>query len=304
MDMKKMDDEEFEKDLRFVLKYYDPDAFDAKKSFEVISKKLNLKPARKPVFKRVLLWSAGVAAIAVAGIFINLRSKVTEYMAGAEPQEFVLPDSSVVTLSPGSRLEFWSGKPARRVWMSGKAYFDVRHEESRPFEIVSSNAFVRVLGTRFQVDQTDSAVTVNVLSGKVLFAGKPSDDVRKSASTAGFSDEFSLAEHFGGMILHCGDNAVLKADSSHPETVAAASLNPAVWATHKFVYDSAPLSEVLEELSSYFKCSLTLSGDEADCTSGDPAESRRLTGEFDAKSPDEIISLIEAALDVKILMVD
>jgi transmembrane sensor len=74
-----------------------------------------------------------------------------------------------------------------------------------------------------------------------------------------------------------------------PALSEAEHANPAAWATHFFRYQDTPLSEVLQELSSNF--GRTLSTDQPD---------RRLTGEFEGTDLQEILPLIEDALNLTI----
>lgn len=66
-------------------------------------------------------------------------------------------------------------------------------------------------------------------------------------------------------------------------------LNPDVATTHEFVYDDAPLQDVLQELSDYFGCTLTSS----------PTR-KHLTATFPDDDLEVIVSIIESVLDVDI----
>ena len=68
-----------------------------------------------------------------------------------------------------------------------------------------------------------------------------------------------------------------------------AVLNPNVATTHVFVYNDAPLDQVLKELSAYYHCTLKA-----------PATDKHLTGTFPDDDVAFIVSLIEEALDIKI----
>ena len=70
---------------------------------------------------------------------------------------------------------------------------------------------------------------------------------------------------------------------------ASALPNPAAWATGYFRYEATPLAVVLEERSAYYGVSLSA-----------PADGKSLTGEFSTESLDDILELIEQALEVKI----
>jgi transmembrane sensor len=66
--------------------------------------------------------------------------------------KFVLPDGTTGFLNSGSTLEY----PAtfdqeRTVTLAGEAYFDVEHDEKRPFTVNTPHLATRVLGTQFNV---------------------------------------------------------------------------------------------------------------------------------------------------------
>ena len=67
-----------------------------------------------------------------------------------------LPDGTVAWLSPCSTLRYaasFNGKD-RNVQLEGSTFFDVAHNEKKPFRIATSNYYITVLGTRFNVLQT------------------------------------------------------------------------------------------------------------------------------------------------------
>ena len=82
-----------------------------------------------------------------------------------------LPDSSIVVLRANSTLEypaqFAAGK--REVRLTGEAYFDIRHDESKPFIVYSGEIKTVVLGTAFNIKAYTDAkdITVSVMRGKV-----------------------------------------------------------------------------------------------------------------------------------------
>jgi transmembrane sensor len=64
-----------------------------------------------------------------------------------------LPDGSRVTLAAGSRLRWGPGfgRGARDVALEGEGYFDVVHDDARPFRVRTRNAVAQDVGTRFVV---------------------------------------------------------------------------------------------------------------------------------------------------------
>ena len=262
--------------IDFVAKSYEENRFDPKKALArsqngSLRRSLSLSK-RTVMLKRI----AGVAAAAIVGIFLYFSwlSSWTNYAAYDIAQTFTLPDSSSVTLAPGATLRLQKHKDKRLVQMTGKVYFNVRHDDRAPFRIDAGSGFVKVLGTRFQVDSRDP-ISVSVVSGKVLFSAIRSGEE--------------------GLILTKGQSAVLDPAASKPVEITPKHPNPAAWATGEFIYDNTPLSEVLSELSEYYD--VTLVAFDAGHSSG---ESRRLSGEFSTSSLPEILNLINSALGTDI----
>lgn len=258
--------------IDFVAKSYEENRFDPKKALArsqngSLRRSLSLSK-RTVMLKRI----AGVAAAAAVGIFLYLSwlTSWTEYAAYDIAQTFTLPDSSSVTLAPGSTLSLQKHKDKRLVQMTGKVYFNVRHDDRAPFRVDAGSGFVKVLGTRFQVDSRDP-ISVSVVSGKVLFSAIRSGEE--------------------ALILTKGQSAVLDPAASKPVEITPKHPNPAAWATGEFIYDNTPLPEVLSELSEYYD--VTLVAFDAGHSSG---ESRRLSGEFSTSSLPEILNLINSAL--------
>ena len=82
----------------------------------------------------------------------------------------ILSDSSLVWLSPESRLEYperFTGK-TRKVKMSGEAFFEVAKDHAHPFIILAGGLITKVWGTSFRIRAYDNLPTeVSVLTGKV-----------------------------------------------------------------------------------------------------------------------------------------
>lgn len=97
-----------------------------------------------------------------------LAKKIT---GRSEYKYMLLPDSTQVWLNAASTLEyphqFASGK--REVYLTGEAYFDVKHADKQPFLIHTGNITTLVLGTAFNIKAYPGRenVIVSVSRGKV-----------------------------------------------------------------------------------------------------------------------------------------
>ena len=259
--------------IDYVAKAYESNRFDPREARREFERRI---AGGRMATRRALWRVAGIAAVLVAGIFIysSWRNAWTEYAAYDVAQTFILSDSTSVTLAPGATLRVQKHKDERLAYMTGKVYFDVRRNERAPFRVdVGGDCFVKVLGTKFQVNASGNipgeTASVNVISGKV---------------------RFSVTESSGGLVLTKGMGAVLRSGAEIPEEIAQEHPNMAAWATGEFVYDNAPLDEVLSELSDYYGVTLTTQN----------PGSHQLTGQFSTSSLEDILSLIHIALGVNV----
>ena len=253
--------------LEFVLKHYKEGAFDTQKAVERFRNAKGIKP--KPRRRWIYAVSAvSVAAAVILGIFLFSGREASQWVKVTSGTA-VLPDGTSVMLADGSSLSYrMEGK--REIRMQGKVYFDVARDESRPFEITAGDAFVKVLGTEFMVDDTESGtVKVYVEEGRVLLA--------KDASSE-------------GAILTDGMGATIHEASGILQVDEDPDVNCIAWQRGSFIFDRTLLKDVLTCLGEYYHVSFAATD-----------LSKELSGEFYTDDLDLIISLIESALDVTII---
>lgn len=255
--------------LDFVLRNYKENSLDTEKAIRSVKKRAGVP---------LLDWRmvAGVAAsivLVVGLVFWDRSNSMTTIIAYSQTREIQLPDGSQVSLAPGSELTFnhkkISGEGKRKVRLDGKAYFDVEHVETRPFEIRSQGGFVRVLGTKFQVDNFKHEVYV--LSGKVFFAKSTGDE---------------------GVILTDGMSARLAEESTLPVIDVSTTGNQIAWRRGTFIYDGQPLSIAISELEEFYGKEIVVDD------MGNDISEARIVGSFDTDSPKDVLSALSEAFDI------
>lgn len=91
-----------------------------------------------------------------------------------QKKQVTLADGTTVWLNAGSELKYPKvfNEKTRVVYLSGEAYFDVKHEASRAFVIHTGKILTTVLGTAFNIkeNQTRHTIQVTVTRGKVSVA--------------------------------------------------------------------------------------------------------------------------------------
>lgn len=86
-----------------------------------------------------------------------------------ELRKITLSDSSIIYLFPGTRLDVPDqyGETSRSVKVAGRAFFDVRQNVGKVFEVQSGKLTTTVLGTSFEVKEGADKLIVSVRTGKV-----------------------------------------------------------------------------------------------------------------------------------------
>lgn len=135
---------------------------------------------RSPKRNWPLIAAIACVVILLAGVAWFMYQPVQKHRQGplakkvtsrSEYKYMILPDSTQVWLNAASTLEypqaFGAGK--REVFLSGEAYFDVKHADKQPFLIHSGKVTTRVLGTAFNIKAYPGRehIIVSVSRGKV-----------------------------------------------------------------------------------------------------------------------------------------
>lgn len=230
--------------------------------FSVVENRIN---ARRKMRLQILRWGTGIAASLLPLVFLYMSvgnnfhtEQQVERIATARkssnifvrqnnfvrPENFYLPDSSLVTLYQGSRVTYTSNRlnTSRQVHLSGKAFFDVRHMEKRPFTVFTGSVRTVVLGTSFLVnaDSGYNRILVKVKSGKVgvIYSTKPAVFLLPK-ETAIFRSGTGLVK------LPMAEKPAKEKMTLLPQSLLA--------------FNQTPLNTVLEELSTAFDRQITFS---------------------------------------------
>ena len=111
------------------------------------------------VSRRRVLWGGGAVAASIALLAASLtlisRGEAYETRLG-ESRVVTLPDGSVMTLNTDTSARVYFSDAERLVELDhGEALFDVAHNRSKPFIVLTNGARVRAVGTSFTVKKLD-----------------------------------------------------------------------------------------------------------------------------------------------------
>jgi transmembrane sensor len=240
-----------------------------------------VRPTRRASRWRVGVAAAAACAVIAAGIgYVATRGRtpvvhavppLTYATAVREQSDLRLPDGTRVRLAPGSRLRVATdfGVERRDVYLDGEGYFEVVHDEARPFTVYAGATSVRDIGTAFSVRSyaADSAVQVVVREGEVAMLGVG----RLVAGDVGRVTSTGRAEVRRG--------------------VAVDSL--LTWTAGRLVYTDAPLGDVLEDLHRWYGADVQL----ADSSSAHLLFTGALTDVPAAEAVDQVAATL--GLDVR-----
>lgn len=83
--------------------------------------------------------------------------------------KIILVDGTKVWLNSNSKLKFFTSESGtnRNVWLDGEAYFEVAHNDKKPFFVFSDQQKIKVLGTKFNVRSSVGKTETTLITGKV-----------------------------------------------------------------------------------------------------------------------------------------
>ncbi|HEY4195699.1 MAG TPA: FecR domain-containing protein [Mucilaginibacter sp.] len=156
---------------------WDTQEDDAPAALSRFRAKAERRKAKTAVFtlKPVYRWlSAAASLLLVAGAIwlYTLQHRVTRIslVTKTETQTIGLPDGSVITLNHRSLFEYpskFKGDQRQVKLTSGEAFFNIAHDQAKPFVITAGKTLIRVVGTSFNVKIKKGDVEVIVESGVV-----------------------------------------------------------------------------------------------------------------------------------------
>lgn len=241
---------------------------------------------RRTVIRRLAYTLSGAAAV-LALVFgmrallqqetqapaSSIRGEIAVSNTTTGMHKQLLPDSSVVWLSPDSRLEYsqqFSGD-SRQVSLTGEAFFQVREDARRPFIIHSNGIVTKVLGTSFRIRSFSQSTTeVAVATGKVSVAIEGNKR----------SEKIVLPDQH---ITYQPGDQQLAVDSS-----AAGSM--LIWRKAGLSFTNTPVSEVIKALNRQFGVQISLK-DES--TAG-----YSLNADFTNQNLPDILEMMQTSLNI------
>ncbi len=193
---------------------------------------------RENFFPFLLRTVAALAGISVIGFLLfqhPAEPKGREFATSIGGHETIrMADGSLVELNTDTTAHVLDKSNAREVTLNkGEAYFQVVHDEARPFVVVAGNHKIVDLGTKFTVRQDGANLRVTVFEGLVRF------DPDQSAGHTPVS-------------LSAGETLLATAKTISVTKTTPPDANEALgWRRGLLVFYRKPLADAASELNRY-----------------------------------------------------
>lgn len=207
------------------------------------------KQTRRPNFTYMAAASVLLLGVCTFLYFFMLRPTTENpmvYLGSPNgPTAIRLADSSEIILFPGAKLEVSNSynQADRKVNLNGRAFFNVSHDEQRPFLVTSLDGLTtEVLGTSFEINplDVDDNFTVTLHTGKVGIGSQG-----RQLTTLQPKQQFSY------------DKAK---QVFHVQTVDVS--RGASWINGELEYELEPLSTIFRDMEQWYGVEITVSNPE------------------------------------------
>jgi len=181
--------------------------------------------------------------------------------AGDTIRQEILPDGSIIWLKPGASLHYLKAFEKRNVQLTGEALFEVSKINKRPFRVWVGDYIATVLGTSFNIRQSDNHkdMEVVVLTGKVAIS-KQQPKVGRQDQTAMTSPEVVLMPN---QRLKTGRGQRMEVPPV--ETLELRQENEYTQGTaYNMWFNDTPFKEVIRRISMKFGVAVEAEGDRYD----------------------------------------
>lgn len=220
---------------------------------------------------------AAAVLILLSGLlYMAMIVQPDEYHTKVGEQRLLMfSDGSTAMLNTDTSLLAEYNRHSRRIVLEkGEAYFEVKPDTDRPFEVHVNDNIVRAVSTKFNVAIQDEAISVTVTKGAVVIE---TEDKQTNTSQI-------LAE------VELGQGIKIRADGSLKELASADLDRVSAWRERKIYFNSDRLIDAINEYNRYSREKITLE-DEV-------LREQLITGVFYINDLESFIFALERAFDL------
>jgi transmembrane sensor len=258
--------------------------FDADEAWQRMRTRLK-RPARgaQVEFRFMNMWqvariAAGMAVLAVASVWtytwLQSPAPSVKVVAHASTAQDTLPDGSTAFLNKKSTISYQFDKKTqtRKVELKGEGFFEVKHEEERPFVIEAEEALVRDLGTAFNIKAYPDQDTIEVVVKEGVVQFYTANDP--------------------GINLQAGETGLYSKRSKSFTKLLRADTNVFAYKTGVFAFHATDLRSVIARVNEVYDARISLGNEKiGDC---------RLTVNFTNEELETIVDVIAETLALQV----
>jgi len=191
----------------------------------------------------------------------------------------VLSDGTKVWLNAASKISYpkdFETQNTRDVYLEGEAFFDVAHNENKPFIVHTSSINIKVLGTSFNVKSyfDEKTIETTLVQGKVRI--EQSDGKGNS---------------IGDVELKPNQRAVFNKESKIINIKEVVADNSLSWKRERLVFDEESIDNVILQMERWYNVKIYVKNKgNLDC---------KLTASIENESLEEILNLISIAHNIQ-----
>jgi len=148
--------------------------FDKDRISELISKEIEGPTSikRRQIILQTMKYAAVFIGLLIGVIFVvnDLNSTVTIASKDINGNELTLPDGSKIILNKDAEITYSNSILRgfnRKVSINGEAFFEIEKSNGRKFIVETQNYNIIVLGTKFNVKETENETSVALIEGSI-----------------------------------------------------------------------------------------------------------------------------------------
>jgi len=220
----------------------------------------------------ILLVSVGIGYFAYQ--WLNTPDEIFLLTADKSIVRDSLPDGSYAVLNKQSKIQYAYNKRSnqRKIVLEGEAFFEVNHQEAKPFIIETGEVIIEDIGTSFNVMALPerSTIEVYVESGEVAF--------------------YTLKD--AGINLVAGETGIYHKESKSFARLLKTDTNRLAYKTGIFVFRNSDLESIIADLNAVYDAKIRL---------GNVAlKNCRLNVTFRNERIEDIVEIIAETLGLKV----
>jgi ferric-dicitrate binding protein FerR (iron transport regulator) len=163
--------------------------------------------------------------------------------------QVVLADGSKVWLNAASSLRFptsFTGN-AREVTLTGEGYFEVTHDDAKPFKVLANGVEIKVLGTHFNINAYKDEPTIKT----TLLEGSVKVGIGAASKTIRPGEQAQIESH---------DNSLNPKIMVQPVDVDAT----VAWKNGRFIFHGNNILSVMRQLARWYDVEVSYEGNVTD----------------------------------------